>query len=442
MEIEPIVASIKSRLGIKELNPMQRRMMQEQYQRHDMVLCAPTGSGKTVAYILRLLSDLEPRDCQPQAVVLVPSRELAVQTADVLRSAVPQSLKVTVCYGGHSVEAERMSLCAGPTFVVATPGRLLDHITRGHFAPETVTQVVLDEFDKILDLGFSAEMEALMNRFSGVEQTLLTSATPMEQLPSFVRCTNPIMVDGYGLLTDSASRLTLWRVDATKDKMTSLVTLLGALSCEQSVVFVAERDDVEALVNGLRQHGIACVGYHGGMTQVQRELSLARFATQSATVLVATDLAARGLDISSVRHIIHYHLPLDVTSFTHRNGRTARVEATGDVYMIMGESDKVPDYLPPCRPYLLNAEKSRVCIAAPMKTLYIKAGKKEKISRADIVGYLLHASSDLEPNQIGKIIVFDHYAVVGVKCPRLDSLLIELNTKKLKGRRVRVTIVD
>lgn len=432
---------VTSRLGIGELNPMQRRMMEATSEKRDIILLSPTGTGKTLAFILPLLKMMRPSTGRVQAVVIAPSRELVLQTAGVLRE-VAAGLKVTPLYGGHKVEDEVNSLSAGTDIVVATPGRLLDHIRRRNIDLLPTRICVLDEFDKSLELGFEDEMRHIFERLKNLSRIILTSATDMEEIPVFVRLSDPLRLS---YLTEAArvrSRQRVHRVDSdSRDKLESLLTLLRNLSSEspigKSIIFVNHRESAERTAAFLESHGVAVALYHGGLDQRDREKAVALFNNGSRPVLVATDLAARGLDITGVDNIIHYHQPLTQETYTHRNGRTARVDREGDIYILVGPDENVAPFVSFDDTYHMDSS-AMGHLAGDIDTIFISAGKKEKISRGDILGFL-SAQEGIDGSRIGKIDVYDHYSLVALPREDAERLLAKGHSFRIKGANRRLT---
>ena len=435
---------VKERLGIEELNAMQKKMMQTASESRDIMLLSPTGSGKTLAFILPMLKMLRPASGRVQAVIIAPSRELVLQIAGITRS-IAAGFKTTPLYGGHKVEDEVNSLQAGTDIVIATPGRLLDHINRRNIDVLPTRILVLDEFDKSLELGFEKEMKKIVGRLKNVSRTLLTSATRADILPDFLNLNNHITID---YLSDNGSlrrRTRVHRVDSdANDKLLTLSILLENLANEsgehqKSIVFVNHRESAERTAAYLKKCGIPAVLYHGALDQRDRETAIALFNNGSRPILVATDLAARGLDIEGVRNVIHYHQPLSAETYTHRNGRTARVEAEGDVYVLIGPSEDVKDYIEFDTTRYLDEDK-RFKADKTYETLYFSAGKREKLSRGDILGFLVKEGGT-EARKIGKIDVYDHYALAAVESDAVNPLLKEIKGKKIKGEKRLISIV-
>lgn len=443
MREKEFLPHVERRLGISELNPMQRRMMECASDKRDIMLLSPTGSGKTLAFILPVLKLMRPSTGRVQAVVIAPSRELVLQTAGVLRE-VAVGIKVTPVYGGHKVEDEVNSLAAGTDIIVATPGRLLDHIRRRNVDMLPTRICVLDEFDKSLQLGFEDEMKHIFERLKNVSRLILTSATDMDVLPAFIRLNNPLKLSYLGDSGKLRSRMRVHRVDALgKDKLETLYLLLANLSEDapigKTIVFVNHRESAERVSMYLSGRDVGCVLYHGALDQRDREKAVAVFNNGSRPVLVATDLAARGLDIAGVDNIIHYHLPLQEDTYTHRNGRTARVDRSGDIYLLVGPEENVASYIGFDDTRHLDTS-IQGHLDAVSDTLCISAGKKEKLSRGDILGFLT-SQPGIEGDMVGKIDVYDHYALVALPRGAAGQLLAAGRDFKIKGKRQRITIV-
>ncbi len=420
-----------SRLGIYALNAMQQDMLQTARKGASVVLLSPTGSGKTLAYLLPLLEKLDAKADSLQAVVIVPSRELAMQTADVARRLCSE-LRVSACYGGRPAMEEHQQMRGlKPHLVAATPGRLLDHLEKGNIVADDVVSIVIDEFDKSLELGFCEQMHDILSLLPIRAQRILLSATDAEEIPSFVGTNDYVRLDF--LDEDGDDRLHLCLVKSPeKDKLQTLYRLLCTLGAQKSLVFVGYRESVERVGSFLEKQGLQADIFHGGMEQRDRERALYRFMNGSVGVLVSTDLASRGLDITSVDNIIHYHLPLNEEACTHRNGRTARWDATGSAFFILGPEERLPEYI---------AEEVETVglparVPSPAEplwvTLYIGKGKKDKLSRGDIVGFLTKQGG-LEASQIGRIDVLPHWSYVAVRRTLARELLSRIKGLKIKG---------
>lgn len=438
MKEPEIIKNVKTRLGIEQLNDMQRSMMRCHSQ--SVLLLSPTGSGKTVAFTIPLLRSLADATRCVQAVVIAPSRELVQQIASVVRS-VAVGYKTVAFYGGHSMIDEVKSLSVVPDIVVATPGRLLDHINRGTIKLMTATTLVLDEYDKSLELGFQDEMRRIVKAMGSFKLVVLTSATMLAEMPSFLPFKKPQIVDFTKVDDNPRDRITIMRVEsASKDKINTAIDLMRSLPNGKVVVFVNHRESVERVYKMMSDANLPVGAYHGGLEQFDREKAIDLLNNGTTPILVSTDLGSRGLDIDNVQAVVHYHLPPSVESWTHRNGRTARMGADGAVYVITSEGEPIPDYVEFDGCYAPTGT-SVDPIRADVATLYFNAGKKEKISRGDIVGYLVN-KGELEAPQIGKIIVKDHCALVAVPITLAQSVVKKVSAHKIKNTRVKVSIMQ
>ena len=439
MKIEELLQVVKERMGIEALNDMQRDALDAWKSGvGDLVLYSPTGTGKTLAFAMCVLHALKPPMQQLQAVVLAPSRELVMQTAEILR-ILATGYKVTPCYGGHAVSDEKASLEVTPDLIVATPGRLLDHQRRGHIALGGTRLLVLDEMDKSLELGFEDEMRQLLKQMPRINRRILASATVLDVVPDYVRLNKPVTVNVLNSDTQPAERILVWQVNSdSNDKLDCLRALLLTLNGGKTIVFANYRESVERIHQYLVKNGIDAGIYHGALEQQERECAVAMLNNGSVNVLVATDLAARGLDIERVSHIIHYHLPVSEEAYIHRNGRTARVDAHGEAYVITAPDEPLPEWISIDETFVLNpvARPAR----APMATLYFQAGKKEKLSRGDIMGFIAN-NGGIEPRAIGRIDVRDHYALVAVPRKLAQDTLKRLQQVKIKGKKVRISLL-
>ena len=419
--------------GSIDLNAMQQDTQQTVRKGTSVVLLSPTGSGKTLAYLLPLLQKLDAKNDELQALVIVPSRELATQTADVARR-ICSELRVCACYGGRPAMEEHQQMRGlRPHLVAATPGRLLDHLQKGNLVPDNVQTLVIDEFDKSLELGFREQMQSIISLLPFLQQRILLSATDSEEIPAFVGSKDFVRLNF--LDEESDERISLRVVKSPeKDKLETLYRLLCTLGTQKSLVFVGYRESVERVGNYLEKQKIQADIFHGGMEQRDRERALYRFMNSSANVLISTDLASRGLDITDVDNIIHYHLPLNEEACTHRNGRTARWDTKGSAYFILGPEESMPEYIEEeVESFALPAK-----VPAPAKplwvTLYIGKGKKDKISRGDVVGFLTKQGG-LESNQIGRIDVLPNWSYVAVERAASRQLLERIKGLKIKGQK-------
>lgn len=439
MTLKEILQKIGQRHGIDKLNPMQQAVSQARSQR--VILLAPTGSGKTLAFAVPMIERLRPGAAQPQAVVIAPSRELVIQIAEVVRP-IAKGYKTVAFYGGHPMQDEVNSLSAMPDIIVATPGRLLDHLLRGTLDLNRTPALVIDEYDKALELGFHDQMRRIVKRMHSLRFVTLTSATPLAELPDFIDLSQAKVID-FTAKTEaprSRMRVLVARTD-DKDKLQALDGLLREVPDGKTIVFANHRESAERIYEYLRRRGYPAGLYHGGLDQLQREISIDMLNNGTTPLLVSTDLASRGLDIEAVQNVVHYHLPPTAESWTHRNGRTARVDAEGNVYVLAGPGEHLPEYAECDGEFEVEPAPSNALapITSVTATIYFNAGKKEKISKGDILGFLTKQCG-LAGSEVGKIVVKDHCAICAV--PRSSAASILSIPAKIKAQRVKATLYD
>lgn len=442
MKEQEILLLINERLGIRDLNDLQKSVLKNLKISSSAIIYSPTGSGKTLAFSVTLLKALKNFDTEKlQAVIIAPSRELVIQISDVIRPIAPD-YKVTSLYGGHNVADEKNSLQNVPSIIVGTPGRLLDHANRGNIDLTNVRQLILDEFDKCLELGFEDEMRKLLKKMPNLSRKILTSATILKDIPDFVNLTDYVTLDFLESAKNPSERTTVWQVKSEeKDKLAALRTLLYSIPQGKTIIFANYRDAVSRIYQNLKDNQISASIYHGALEQMDREKAIAMFNNESYPILVSTDLGSRGLDIKEVKNIIHYHLPVSQESYTHRNGRTARVDKTGDVYILTHQDEQLPDFVTIDETFNLPEKCEQKSIVNRNSTLYFKAGKKEKISKADVVGFIAN-NSQIAPNEIGVINVYDHYALVAIPKQKAKAAVSQLLKAKIKGKKIRIEIAS
>lgn len=451
MTKKEILAEMLRNAGITALNTMQESMLKTYGGGGHVVLLSPTGSGKTLAYLIPLMLDLmeratagdaESAEAAVQAVVLVPSRELALQTEGVFKS-LGTSLRAVSLYGGRpTMDEHRTMKGVKPQVVIATPGRMNDHLQKGNIQADTVRVLVIDEFDKCLELGFREEMAKVIRQLPKLRRRVLLSATDTEDIPTFASVgKEPSRLDFLDKNQEVQKRISLHLVQSPeKDKLGTLLKLLGSRGQESSLVFVNYREAVDRVGNYLKKEGVYCELFHGGMEQKDREKALYKFANGSCNVFVSTDLAARGLDIPDIDNVIHYHLPVNEEGYTHRNGRTARWQAEGNSYMILGPEETLPEYLEGLHPdgYALPAEVEKPK-APKWITLYIGKGKKDKLSKIDILGFLCQKGG-LTKDDVGRIDVKEHQSFVAVSRQKHREVLQKIQGEKIKGLKTLIQV--
>jgi superfamily II DNA/RNA helicase len=426
-------------LGISALNPMQEAAQTAIPGPTDTFLVAPTGSGKTVAFLLPLLQLLSPDSMTVQCLILVPSRELAIQIEQVWKK-MATGYKVNTCYGGHAVDTEIKNLSNPPAVLIGTPGRIADHVNRRSFALEGIHTLILDEFDKSLTLGFQDDMAYIIDGLHNLRRRVLVSATAGIRIPSFVGLQSPTTLT---FTADEAvpRSLTMAVVQASeKDKINSLADLLCTLDSEPALIFCNHRDAVDRTCALLGERGIYARAYHGGMEQDDRERALILFRNGSVRYLITTDLGARGLDIPEMKFVIHYHLPLKEPEFVHRNGRTARMHASGTVYLLLHPDEPYPDYLPDELPEFKLPDGALPLPAPPdFQTLYISGGRKNKVNKVDIVGFFSQKGG-LDKGDLGRIDVQDFMSFAAVKTAKVSALLARIRQEKMKGKKYKIEV--
>ena len=421
------------RLNIERLNDMQSAALEHCRGNSSMVLLAPTGTGKTLAFLLPLLERLDVSCKGVQAMIVLPSRELAKQVFEVWR-AMSTPFHMTALYGGRPLEQETASLSGASTAViVGTPGRLLDHLNRSSFTIDKCTHLVIDEFDKCLEMGFQDEMSKLIDKLPAVKSRFLISATDAAEIPQFAGVTDIVKLDYRKGSEQPVVRTSFYTITTTPDKrLEKLFSLLCSFGGEPAIVFCNFRETVDEVYRYLTKASLHCVAYNGAMEQKQRELALYRFTSGCSNILVSTDLAARGLDIKDVRHVVHYQRALSADIFTHRNGRTARWEADGAVYMMTFENKELPDFVPAELEEYTLPRRNTLPSAPEWVALYVGKGKRDKLSRGDLAGFFMKKGG-LRPDEVGTILVFDNYAYVAVKLKQMRALLKKVEGEKIKG---------
>ena len=431
MEIN--LQTILTRLNIEQLSPMQQRVWEAGRKGDDLILLSPTGTGKTLAFLLPLVEALRPGMNGVQAVVLVPSRELALQIEQVFK-AMGTGFKVMSCYGGRpAMEEHRTMNSLHPDVIIGTPGRMNDHLNKQNFEAGTVRTLVIDEFDKSLELGFQEEMATVIGQLPNLQRRFLLSATDAEEIPQFTGLDKTIKLNFLNPEEQLTHRLHLYKVlSPEKDKLETLYKLLCTLGSQSTLVFCNHRESVERVGKYLQSQKFQCGIFHGGMEQDDRERSLYKFRNGSCHVLISTDLAARGLDIPEIENVVHYHLPANEDGYIHRNGRTARWEAEGNSYVILHAEETVPAYITDEPEEFILPEVTPKPSLPEYVTLYIGKGKKDKINKIDIVGFLFK-KGNLNKDEIGRIDVKDHYSFAAVSRKKIKQTLNLIRNEKIKG---------
>ncbi len=429
-------AAILAKLGIKALNAMQERAHAAISTGDEVVLLSPTGTGKTLAFLLPIIEMLDPELQAVQAMVLVPSRELAIQIEQVFRE-MGSGYKATAVYGGRSGSKDKLELKHPPALLIGTPGRVADHIRRENIETRYIKTLVLDEFDKSLEVGFTEEMKEIVSALRDVKKKVLTSATQHVAIPSFVRLSNPTRLN---FLSESTSQLQLKSViSPDKDRRPTLIELLRHIGKRNGIIFCNFKDSIQEVSDALSKQHIDHGCFHGGLEQIERERALIKFRNGSYNLLVATDLAARGIDVPEMNFIIHYELPHTEAEFTHRNGRSARMHSEGTAYVLYSKDQRLPEFINVEAPIALAPKKE--ALSSDWDTLFVSGGRKDKISKGDIAG-LFFKQGQLTKEELGVIELKQDCAFVSVPRAKSDQLIAQLNNTRLKKKKVRITRIE
>jgi superfamily II DNA/RNA helicase len=425
--------TILAKLGIEKLNRMQEQAIKTIHSKSNVVLLSPTGTGKTLAFLLPLIASLDTNCSEVQLLIIVPSRELALQIEQVARS-IGSGFKCNAVYGGRAGSQDKIDLKHRPAILIGTPGRVADHLRKDRFATNCIQTLVLDEYDKSLEIGFEKEMKEISKALKNLKTRILTSATQGLELPEFVGMTDAVYID---YLHESISKLKQkCIVSPSKNKLDTLVKTLCHLGNQPGIVFCSFKDAIQEVSEYLDKNNIKHGCFYGDMEQNDRELALVKFRNGTHQLLVATDLAARGIDIPELKFIIHYQLPSRNEEFTHRNGRTARMNSNGTAYILKWEQLDLP-------PFITETEVEEITTGSLPKpsnisTLHITGGRRDKISKGDIAGLFLKQAK-LNMEELGLIEIKQDCAFVAVPTNKLAAIIAATNNSKLKKKKVRVS---
>lgn len=431
--------SFLHKFDITTLNPMQEEASKSIKTHADVVLLSPTGTGKTLAFLLPLIERIDSDCAEIQLLILVPTRELAQQIEQVARQ-MGSGLKVNAVYGGRAGALDKIDLKHRPAILIGTPGRVADRLRRDNFPLEHIKTLVLDEYDKSLEIGFENEMADIIEALPNLEQRILTSATSDVKIPNFVGLQRPVFIN---YLKEGDSQLSIKLVlSPDKDKLNTLKNTLHYIGHEPGIIFCNFKDSLDRISEFLTVHQISHECFHGGMEQIDRERALIKFRNGTSRLLLATDLAARGLDIPEIKFILHYHLPPREKEFTHRNGRTARMNRDGIAYILQGKDEDLPEFIQEIAPEILTIKDNLKAVPQPIqwKTLYVGGGRRDKISKGDIAG-LFFKQGGLQKEQLGIIEVKQECTYVGVDAKIANELIDKTNNTKLKTKKVRISLI-
>jgi superfamily II DNA/RNA helicase len=427
--------NILEKLSIEKHKSMQEEAQDVILSNPEIVLLSPTGTGKTLAFLLPIIAELDINCPEVQVLIVVPSRELAIQIEQVIRE-MGTGYKANAVYGGRAGSKDKTEIKHRPAILIGTPGRIADHLRRENFSSEFVSTLVLDEFDKSLEIGFEVEMMEILALLPKVQKKILTSATQEVEIPKFVGLTNPVVID---YLHEGNSQLKVKTVLSTSpDKLETLAELLCHLGNQPGIVFCNFKDTIQDVSDFLNYHNIGHGLFYGGMEQKDRERALIKFRNGTHQLIVATDLAARGIDVPEIKFIIHFQLPLRSHEFTHRNGRTARMFNDGTAYVIKGKNETLPDFVENAE--IEEIQKAPIPSPSIWKTLFVSGGRKDKISKGDIAGLFIKQGT-LSNDQIGTIEIKTDCAFVAVHATEVNRLIKLIDNSRLKSKKVRVTVI-
>ena len=427
--------AILDKLGIEKLNQMQEDALKAISSSAETILLSPTGTGKTLAFLLPIIEDLNPSIENIQALIIVPSRELAIQIEQVIRE-MGSGYKATAVYGGRSGAKDRIELKHPPTILIGTPGRIADHIEREVIDIHKIKTLVLDEFDKSLEIGFEEDMKFIVQELNSVSKKVLTSATQKVKIPAFMGLKNPKKLS---YLSDKTSHLKIKTVVSNNlHKLDSLENLLGSIGEGSGIIFCNLKASIESVSDFLHKKGINHGCFSGDLEQLDRERALIKFRNGTYKILIATDLAARGIDIPEMDFIIHYELPGRPDEFIHRNGRTARMNSDGIAYILKGKNEELPIFIK--NDEEITAESNKKIKNSNWSTLHISGGRKDKISKGDIAG-LFFKQGNIKKEELGVIELKQDCAYVAVSNSNIDALIAKVNNSKLKKKKVRISIL-
>lgn len=428
--------AILRKLGIENLNPMQREAHKAIRSYSEVVLLSPTGTGKTLAFLLPIIAELNPELNEIQILILVPSRELAIQIEQVVRE-MGSGHKVNAVYGGRAGSIDKVELKHPPAILIGTPGRVADHIRRKMVSVHHINTLVLDEFDKSLEIGFVEEMKQIVSALPSIQKKVLTSATQKVEIPSFVGITNAKRIRYTHEKDQRLQVLTV--VSPNEDKLETLVELINHIGPKNGIIFCNLKENIQKVSDFLKVKKIGHGCFYGGLEQKDRERALIKFRNGTYRILIATDLAARGIDVPEMDFIIHYELPQRNTEFTHRNGRTARMNEEGTAYVLQWKKESLPYFIEDSNVVKLKPQKATSGLV--WDTLHISGGRRDKISKGDIAG-LFFKQGKLDKSELGIIELKQDCAYVSVPLAKSQNLIKTLNNSRLKTKKVRIGRLD
>lgn len=436
----PLTKSILDKFEIEELNPMQVEAGRNIRRKSDVVLLSPTGTGKTLAFLLPLIESLDPDSDEIQILIVVPSRELAQQLLQVARD-MGTGFKINAVYGGRAGSQDKLDLQHLPAILIGTPGRIADRFFKDTYSLDHIKTLVLDEFDKSLEMGYEDNMIDIIESLPNIKQRILTSATRDNKIPKFVGLQKPVFIN---YADEGVPQLTIKTVLAPdRNKLESLEKTLAHIGPKPGIIFCSFKDELYDVSEYLDDCDIPHECFHGDMEQLEREQALVKFRNGTTRLLLATDLAARGLDIPELAFILHYRLPHRYNEFLHRNGRTARMNSDGVAYVLHWTGEELPEYIQEIAPEEINIDDlqpSHEPVPARWVTLYITGGRRDKISKGDIAG-LFMKQGKIDKDQLGVIELQENRSYVGIHENIASKAVEKTNNTKLKKKKVRISVV-
>lgn len=452
LNLDPALLQNLTSLGFDSMTPIQAQSLPHMLDGKDVIAQGKTGSGKTAAFGLGLLSNLDVKRFRIQSLVLCPTRELADQVAKEIRTLARtiHNIKVLTLCGGMPFGPQIGSLEHGAHIIVGTPGRIEEHIRKGTLRLNNLNTLVLDEADRMLEMGFQEALDAVIDAAPKQRQTLLFSATYPDQIKAIANriMDKPVMAKAESTHDKSSISQHFYKVTDNEDRLRALRLLLLNHKPESAVVFCNTKRETQEVADDLHYDGFSVIALHGDLEQRERDQALVRFANKSASILVATDVAARGLDIENLDAVINYQLARDPEVHVHRIGRTGRAGSKGIACSLFSDKEgykvaQLDEYLDmpiedePLPSSDLLGEKPYY---AQMTTLQISGGKKQKVRPGDILGALTGANG-IDGKQVGKIHVFDNCAFVAVNHKVAKTALNKLEKGKMKGRTYRIRLI-
>jgi len=393
-------AAILKKLGIQELNQMQIDASKAIQSFESIILLSPTGTGKTLAFLLPLIEQLDPNINDVQLIILAPSRELAIQIEQVTRD-MGSGFKANVVYGGRAITKDFVELRTAPSILIGTPGRIADHMSRESFSVDHINTIVLDEFDKSLEIGYEEEMEFILTDIPNLKKRVLTSATDMVDIPDFVGLNSPETIN---YLAESLDKLQVKKIiSPLKDKLDILVKTLCHIGNQPGIIFCNFKDSIQRVSDHLIKHNISHGLFYGGLEQKERERALIKFRNGTHQILLA--------------------------------GRTARMNRGGAAYVLVWKNDELPDFLHHLKEEKL--EEKPIPVSPVWSTVFLSGGRKDKISKGDIAG-LFFKQAQLEKDELGIIELKQDCAFVAVRKSKVKQVVKMLDNSRIKKRKLRV----